>query len=606
MSNPPEARATLPAMPNPWDPTRFRRIALQVVMWLILCAAVGLAAAVSHHRREMLKVPLSPPVRAGELTFRLPEGWQMRQRAARDASLQAVEPGGTQRTLTVTSEPLRRMVSPQEYLARNHEPLAGGGGPVEIAGQPGVLLGRSHFYRLQTGELAASKQVVVCAVLPSRRAVVLELEGPGAVEPGDLELVRQIAATVEPSNRLQLLRPGRVELNGGISAALPHGLELIEEPDVRRLSRTLVRRVAGDAWLCLKLVPCLFDPGDGEATLQTMLSLHEPDWRFGTAKRQPGGDWRIDSPPPAEGKPSFPRRAYLHASQDGQALLAIFRGAGPEAEQEFERLWGDLSGPIVFHEKIDLPSLRQQGVSDARRLREFGLAHLLANQDPEQWWMWYAEPHVGWTHLAYAEGEEWEMRRETRWRFGGGQAGRVTQWATAGDDLEAYQAWTSAALAGVPSHAFDNAWVQHATALEEKVVIDTSAETAVRPVPAGPIPPGFVPGAWLRLVMDNLSSKPMILRTDLFFVGHDRPCPAEPMTVLVRPGRPASDEADPAPGRPVRTLHVQVNGSGESSEWGFDDQGDLVRIDLPGGAHVERVQRDTIRYTFADDPRMVP
>src|SRR5436305_844977 len=64
-------------MANPWQYSRGRRIATQVVMWVILAAAIGLAALVSAHRRTALQVALGPAQTVKHVTIALPKDWEV-------------------------------------------------------------------------------------------------------------------------------------------------------------------------------------------------------------------------------------------------------------------------------------------------------------------------------------------------------------------------------------------------------------------------------------------------------------------------------------------------------------------------------------------------
>jgi hypothetical protein len=56
-------------MPRP-QTTRFRRLAQQTIMWLVLAATMGVAAVVDLRLNRLGK-----PVTLGEMTLRLPSGW---------------------------------------------------------------------------------------------------------------------------------------------------------------------------------------------------------------------------------------------------------------------------------------------------------------------------------------------------------------------------------------------------------------------------------------------------------------------------------------------------------------------------------------------------
>src|SRR5688572_29586169 len=64
-------------MPKSWQYPRWRRVAMQAVMWVILGATVALAALVSHEVRRSRLVQLADERTLDDnLAVRLPKGWQ--------------------------------------------------------------------------------------------------------------------------------------------------------------------------------------------------------------------------------------------------------------------------------------------------------------------------------------------------------------------------------------------------------------------------------------------------------------------------------------------------------------------------------------------------
>jgi hypothetical protein len=63
-------------MPRPPDESRIRRFMMQIIMWVILGATIGLAALVDRHLGNRLDVRLGEPRELPGLTVRLPLGWE--------------------------------------------------------------------------------------------------------------------------------------------------------------------------------------------------------------------------------------------------------------------------------------------------------------------------------------------------------------------------------------------------------------------------------------------------------------------------------------------------------------------------------------------------
>lgn len=65
-------------MPRPNETPRWRRVAMQGIMWVILAATVGVAALVNHEVRRTHGGELAQPVRVSDdLSIRLPLGWRV-------------------------------------------------------------------------------------------------------------------------------------------------------------------------------------------------------------------------------------------------------------------------------------------------------------------------------------------------------------------------------------------------------------------------------------------------------------------------------------------------------------------------------------------------
>src|SRR4051794_35997370 len=64
-------------MAKNWQYGRLRVVALQVVMWLIFAASLGLAAFIDHRKNGALEVTWGEPRTFGGLVVRLPRGWEL-------------------------------------------------------------------------------------------------------------------------------------------------------------------------------------------------------------------------------------------------------------------------------------------------------------------------------------------------------------------------------------------------------------------------------------------------------------------------------------------------------------------------------------------------
>src|SRR5215210_7612518 len=97
-------------MAKNWQYGRLRAVALQVVMWLVFGASLGLAAFIDHRRSGALDVRLGEPITEGRLVVRLPREWEIDVRATkagppRTLTLVDFDPQGRRRrTLRMTQE----------------------------------------------------------------------------------------------------------------------------------------------------------------------------------------------------------------------------------------------------------------------------------------------------------------------------------------------------------------------------------------------------------------------------------------------------------------------------------------------------------------------
>jgi hypothetical protein len=172
-----------PAMARPWEYPRWRRWVMQLVMWLILGATVGLAELITYQRNHM-PIELGPPVQLGQVDVRLPAGWRV---GAAGSTLEAQDPE--------TGRVVRVMYNPA--LLRSEEPPPDQGGapvstePIEFHGlhRRGLMAAISQ-YQMSAQGLVTQPVLRAAAELPGQKLVVVE--------------VSQYAAQMGPADRLLL------------------------------------------------------------------------------------------------------------------------------------------------------------------------------------------------------------------------------------------------------------------------------------------------------------------------------------------------------------------------------------------------------------------
>ena len=207
---------------------RLRAVALQVVMWLVLAASLGLAAFIDHRRSGSLDVALGEPVTEGRVVVRLPKGWDVDQketRAGPPRTLALVDydrQNRRRRTLRISQEQQTgRPRGPEYYIeATVNLPLGdeeGAGLPVEpfrfLGQDDGVLVPlkintkalRRYGRQLDIPEAG----LYACAVTPDGLTVMLQLTGDGAYGPSNRALLRQVADSMRLADTPSATQPRR-------------------------------------------------------------------------------------------------------------------------------------------------------------------------------------------------------------------------------------------------------------------------------------------------------------------------------------------------------------------------------------------------------------
>lgn len=190
-------------MPRSVEPTKFRRVAMQGIMWVILAGTVAAAALVNYEVRKTHGGELGPPVSLGDVSIQLPKGWRVdnegdtfidvhegRDDSGRDLSVKLGPPGSLMdslRSLTSgdDSSPMR--------IAQ-----------IPVGEQTGSLVVRKRPVSIEGFRVRGVYQIEVsaAAILPpgDRKITILLTElGSGQKREIDsnVDLVKRIAATVK-------------------------------------------------------------------------------------------------------------------------------------------------------------------------------------------------------------------------------------------------------------------------------------------------------------------------------------------------------------------------------------------------------------------------
>jgi hypothetical protein len=191
-------------MGRPWEYPNWRRVTMQLVMWLILCATLGLAGIVTRSRG----LEGAQQVRVGPIIVRLPYGWKP-DSVETMSGMRAHDPDG-QRQLFVVVVPMKRTEIPDagsDYEGRDR---------VEFKGL--------------------------------HRVGIMELE-PRRIDEQEVE-TRLVATTTVPA--------ARIKLRVGFNLPAP-------EPTVQDVS--LLQRIASGITLAPNAPRPQIDPPDGNVVL---------------------------------------------------------------------------------------------------------------------------------------------------------------------------------------------------------------------------------------------------------------------------------------------------------------------------------------------------
>lgn len=198
-------------MAKNWQYGRLRGVALQVVMWLIFGASLGLAAYIDHRKSAQLDVTLGEPRTVGRLVVRLPKGWEVEEPAGTPQALIAKDfdrQGRERRLLKITQEvQTGRKRGAQYYLesVANLPDEEGLAPPVEtfvfLGQDDGVLMP----FRINTRSLRKyipdanlpDAGLYACAVLPDGFTVTVQITGDGAYGPSNRGLLRRVADSLK-------------------------------------------------------------------------------------------------------------------------------------------------------------------------------------------------------------------------------------------------------------------------------------------------------------------------------------------------------------------------------------------------------------------------
>ena len=186
-------------MPRPYDYSPARRYAMQITMWLVLAATLGLAYVVSTHRARAERLDLDESESIGDVRVRLPRDWRIGEGS--DDSVVAVDPNRP-RQIVMLEVALPEGKKPEWALPRH-----GGVPSRSIRELPfpglhrtGVMASGRGTTITEDGHLEVQQVIAAAVELAPGKALVLRIEQSGPrPDKSNEELLKRIAATVTPN-----------------------------------------------------------------------------------------------------------------------------------------------------------------------------------------------------------------------------------------------------------------------------------------------------------------------------------------------------------------------------------------------------------------------
>lgn len=174
---------------------------MQITLWVVLCATVGLAALVDHYRNGALAFKLGPEEVFGPISMRLPAGWSITAEGEPVLLVQAEEgSNGKARILAVLYQPVRGEMSALEFIIRSGlaPPAAARvANPIRIGDQQGVMVSMIRQVRGPDGQAIGERDLIAVAMVRAQYAIILHMSSAGNSLSEDEYVMREVAATIK-------------------------------------------------------------------------------------------------------------------------------------------------------------------------------------------------------------------------------------------------------------------------------------------------------------------------------------------------------------------------------------------------------------------------
>jgi len=196
-------------MARPTEYTPARRVAMQAALWGVLAASLGLAAIVDARLGSGSAMSLGTEEHRGQIRFKMPTGWAVSYKAGEDPRIVAVaeELSEPRRSVAIYKEKIRGEMTPLYYFedsGLSSDIFGRRTPPASVVTVPGASAIQMRAQILMRDADAPETELVICALYPTRGtdepgavAVTLWLSDRGASMAADMQLLKQVAASVK-------------------------------------------------------------------------------------------------------------------------------------------------------------------------------------------------------------------------------------------------------------------------------------------------------------------------------------------------------------------------------------------------------------------------
>jgi hypothetical protein len=593
----------------PQQYTRQRRLAMQIVMWVILLAMVGLAGLVSTHRRGVFQTHLDAPLQQEGLSVQLPKGWDVARHSQDDSALLLTAISAKEllraRTVSVwrhwsdTGETPVELVYRQ--LRRNAATQAGSTVSLAVDGHPAAVARGEYSTDDMMG--VALSFYVGAIVPPSGHAVVLEYQCING-DSSDEDLLRRVLQSIKLKDE-PAVAESKIDLATAASIHLPEGLAAVACSDPNQTLREARSIDPAGTMKRVQFIPSIYESRDGDNTFRTQLSLTQSGFDDAPVTKISAGEFRIEPAANSADRVVRPIRAYARYSKSGVGLLAIFKGG--DNEQWIDEAWSFVRDHTEFRDGIDISDLSRRGEATIKRFAATGLGKLFPEDAQEQWFLASAGArNIGWSRLQPKTGSLGGTV-ESRILIPQGEVVRALESFQGSGDLKSYRS------------NCDVSYNLSQEADPPKFTLSTKGSSQLRdgkltlgssPVNSAPssvemkIPANYLPGGWLIGLLPSLPDEPMLLRTDMAF-GYEYASASDLLTIVVRTDPDFKPKSDPD-GEAVKCRIVEIVGSGALCRWYLAADNRVISMQCENSQKFSARDESEIRSSFSRNSAMRP